>query len=115
MDNQFQVLSFEKKYRTSAPEEDIIPCEKWLLMKADISTIMEYMQPIRGEEWHHLFGHYPCSLEGQVGQNGFVYHLSINGGGWLAVQGSDTVLYFGIFEEEMRKYFIDIAWNEDDF
>ncbi|MCX2745318.1 carboxypeptidase-like regulatory domain-containing protein [Mangrovivirga sp. M17] len=114
LNKDFDIVDLQKSNDYPSSDTDTAKCEKWTLSKAEIKKIINESKPINGPEWHHLFGHYPCSIDGILIQNSAEYDYSINSGAWLTISSSDTTLMFGSFKEENNKYFLDSAWSEEE-
>ncbi len=92
---------------------DTTQCDNWLLTIPQVDELLGQLEPISGEDWHHLFEHLPCQIFGQVDQRGVSYCFSINGGSWATVTSHDTTLYFGDLKGEYKNLFLRTAWNPD--
>ena len=85
----------------------------WTLTPEEIRRVFKNAKPINGPEWHHLFGHYSCSVEGKLLQNESIYGYSINSGGWFNIHASDTTLIYGNFNKALDSLFLGSAWTDD--
>ena len=85
----------------------------WTLTPKEIRRVFKNAKPINGSEWHHLFGHFPCSVEGKLLQNESIYGYAINSGGWFYIHASDTTLIYGNFNKELDSLFLGSAWTDD--
>ena len=109
----FEILNLENSNDSPSSDPDTTHCNEWTLNKSEIKMIISESRPINGPEWHHLFGHYPCSIQGKILQKSVEFEYSINCGAWFSISSPDTTLMFGSFKEENNKFFIDSAWTED--
>ena len=91
----FKITSNQKIIDKNIFDEVQLTCGNWNLEKQDLKKIMQSMKSIRGEEWHHLFGHLACEINGELIQNQNVFKYSINAGSWMSVYTKDTTLWFG--------------------
>ena len=88
-------------------------CHNWLLTAPQLQELIYKLDPISGEDWHHLFEHLPCQIIGEIDQNGAPYCFAANGGSWVSISSSDTTLYFGDLQGRFRERFIRTAWNPE--
>lgn len=88
-------------------------CDNWLLTIPQLDELLGKLEPIPGEDWHHLFEHLPCQIIGQVDQHGTSYCFAVNGGSWAAISSFDTTVYFGDRKGRFRDLFIHTAWNPE--
>ncbi|MFN3195686.1 MAG: hypothetical protein ACE364_07060 [Chlorobiota bacterium] len=107
----FEVLELVKSNDYPSSDNDTSACINWTLDKIEIEKIIQESRPINGSEWHHLFGHYPCVIQGVILQGSTEYKYSINSGAWFTIDSPDTTLVFGSFNEENNKFFLDSAWS----
>jgi hypothetical protein len=110
----FEIIGLQKSNDYPSSDTDTSACIKWTLNKSEVKKIIIESKPISGPEWHHLFGHYPCQIQGKIVQNSTEFDYSINSGAWFTISSSDTTLMFGSFNEENNKYFLDSAWKEEE-
>ena len=109
----FEVLSADKWIDNSKGTDDL-SCQDWNFTSDNIRNIIPRMKNISGPEWHHMFGHYPCNLSATIKQKSKIYEFVINAGSWLSIRSSDTILYYGSFDEENDTFFVDGAWDNRD-
>jgi len=110
----FEVLELKKSNDYPSSEKDTTNCLKWTLSKLELKKIIKESRPINGQEWHHLFGHYPCIIKGSIIQNFTEFQYSINSGAWFTISSKDSIMRFGSLEKKNNKFFLDSAWIEND-
>jgi hypothetical protein len=112
LEEEFEILNAKKANDYPSSFKDTSICLDWQLSKPDIKTIIKGSRPISGHEWHYLFGHYPCTQEGELLQGARKFKYSINSGGWLNIGSADTTLLLGSFNSRNNSLFLDSAWTE---
>lgn len=110
----FQILRVERENNHEPDDSLSSGCDKWSLSGEAIKDIIHQAQPISGPEWHHLFGHYPCWINGKIKQGETEYQYSINNGSWLNIWTKDSTLRLGVYNDKHRKHFLDAPWTEQD-
>lgn len=110
----FEVLELVKSNDYASSDNDTSKCINWTLDKMEIEKIIQESRPINGSEWHYLFGHYPCLIQGVLLQGPTEFKYSINSGAWFTIDSPDTTLIFGSFKEENNKFFLDSAWSVEE-
>ena len=114
LNNEFEILTVKKSNNYPSSENDTSDCLNWNLNKKIIKSIIVESKTINGPEWHHLFGHLPCKIEGQLRQGNNNYAYSLNSGAWFSISSPDTTLLFGSFKNENDQYFLGTVWREEE-
>ena len=107
----FEIISSKRGITKQSSAKDTNMCQGWGIPQALIPTIVKDCKEISGEDWHHLFSVLPCTVTGQLSQNGQIYKFEINGGSWIYIFCKEKTILLGNFKTENEKYFIDKAWN----
>jgi hypothetical protein len=108
---EFSIHGRYSDYPSSDPDTSY--CSKWNLTDQDIQRILTKTTRISGQEWHILFGHYPCVYRGTLSQNEIEFKFEINGGSWLTIT-SDTTVFYADLGATLSELFIHEAWKEDE-
>ena len=108
----FEVVSLNKSSEYPSSQIDASICEGWVLSQENIQLIIREARLISTSEWHILFDHLPCVMNGTLEQSGSKFEFSVNAGSWLKVSSSDTTLLFANFKKEYEKYFLSPVWEE---
>lgn len=113
LNNPFKIIEIKKHAYQMAEEPDTLGCDDWELQEFEIKKIIQESRPINGPEWHHLFDHLPCTIEGLLIQDSVQFEFSFNGGSWFTITSADTSITYGSFDEENRKFFLSDVWIEN--
>ena len=109
---EFIMLEITESNDHHSTKSDTSKCNDWTLGKLDIQQIFTDSKLITGPEWHHMFGHYPCFIDGVILQDSTEYKYSINSGAWFTISSYDTTWIYGSFKNENNIFFNDSAWIE---
>lgn len=112
--DNFELLNNKKTIDTESSETDTTACTNWTLTTNEIQTIIKDSEIISGPDWHHLFGHLPCSIKGQLKQNGTTFDFQINSGSWMTIACGDSTIFLGSFKTENEHLFMSTAMKEGD-
>lgn len=107
----FRFITSNTTYPSSSTDTSL--CNNWLLTVPQLYQLIGTLEPISGEDWHHLFDHLPCQIIGEIDQNGASFCFVVNGGSWVSVTSADTSVYFGDLNGRFKDLFIRNAWNPD--
>ncbi|MGB0178142.1 MAG: hypothetical protein ACPF9D_13320, partial [Owenweeksia sp.] len=83
-------MSLHKSPEYSSSQTDTSICDGWVLSKQNIQLIIREARLINTSEWHILFDHLPCVMNGVLVQSGKEYEFSVNAGSWLRINSIDT-------------------------
>ncbi|MEX1132748.1 MAG: hypothetical protein WEC15_05955 [Flavobacteriales bacterium] len=108
----FDLVFSAKNSGYPSSSKDTIRCVNWQLSMEQCSTALSKMQPISGEDWHHLFEHLPCQVVGTIDQANAKFQLTMNAGSWATVSDSFTTEYFGDLSGQSKAIFLTSAWDQ---
>jgi hypothetical protein len=113
LQDTFRITNIKKSSAYPSSDNDTVQCIKWTLSERQIKNIIKDSRLMNGPDWHHLFGHYPCEISGQISQRNKTLDFHINSGSWLTVKLPDTIIFLGYFEKPYRHLFLDGPWTEE--
>lgn len=112
--NEFTIINYFKSSTYPSSDTSIFICEPWNLSKSEIKKIINDSDSLSGEDWHHLFTHYPCEIKGTLKQNEVIFEFAINAGSWLTISSKDSAYMFANFNKKNEKLFLSTGWTVED-
>jgi hypothetical protein len=107
----FDIVLSAKNNGYPSSLKDTLRCMNWQMSMEQCSTALSTMQPITGEDWHHLFEHLPCQVLGTIDQANAEFYFNMNAGSWASITDSFTTQYFGDLSGQSKALFLTSAWD----
>jgi hypothetical protein len=75
-------------------QRDAEDCRSWKYESSSLTEDFSSMKEITKSDWGRSCYQYACSAKGDAELDGRVYHVEVNAGGWIALEGPDGVTTF---------------------
>jgi len=112
-EHPFEIVIAAQNSPYPSSARDSSSCVTWRLSEQQCLAAMSSMEPISGEDWHHLFAHLACQVTGKIEQANAEFFFSVNAGSWASVTDSFTTQYFGDLKGYQKALFISSAWDPE--
>src|SRR5687767_3962234 len=103
----FEIMQWNIGITPASSAPDTTMCAGWNLSTSEMENIIASGRQVDSHTWHYEFSVLPCIREGVLRQKGQVYSFTINAGSWFSVHTEDSAYYYGVYEKDLQRYFLE--------